>query len=305
MTAVGAVSIGLAGVGPWGVHILRDLRSLGAVVHAVARSPESIERARKGGAASIVSDAAALPDECVGYVVANRTISHLDAVEALLPRKRPIFVEKPLATDLARIERLPPAAHDLVFVMHKWRYHPGVIELARIARDQDYGPPLGLRTFRAGWGNPHADVSALWILAPHEFSIALAILGETPQLVAAAAEPLGSGADGAIAHLRTRAGLPVTMEVSAAHPVNLRRILLRCRDAICQLDSADYGVVTVRRIGDAGADTLAVGDEMPLLAELRAFLAHLAGGPAPHSSLSEEIEIVRQIAAVEALVRSS
>lgn len=299
----GGVEIGLVGAGPWGKHILRDLRALGARVHAVARSPESVGRARAGGAASIVEAAELLPRSCAGYVIANRTVSHLDAIEALLPRARPMFVEKPLGVDLERIKALPRKAHDLVFVMHKWRYHPGVVELARIARSGELGAPLGLRTFRAGWGNPHADVSALWILAPHEFSIALAILGEIPRAVAAAADPIGAS-DGAIAHLRTRAGLPVTMEVSAAHPVNLRRILLRCRDAVCQLDSGDYAAVKIKRVDDGQADTIAVSEEMPLLAELRAFLAHLDGGPAPATSLSEEIAIVTEIAAVAALVRA-
>lgn len=298
----GDVEIGLVGVGPWGRHILRDLRALDACVHAVARSPESVDRARSGGAASIVDAPELLPRSCAGYVVANRTISHLDAVEALLPRGRPIFVEKPLGVDLERIEALPREAHDLVFVMHKWRYHPGVKELARIAGSGDYGPPLGLRTFRAGWGNPHDDVNALWILAPHEFSIALAILGEVPRAVAAAADPVGAGDGGAVAHLRTRAGLPIAMEVSAAHPLNLRRILLRCRDAICQLDSADYTAITIKPVQGRAPDTIPVGDEMPLLAELRAFLAHLDGGPAPVTSLREEIKIVTQIADVAALM---
>lgn len=302
MTA--GVEIGLVGVGPWGKHILRDLRALGARVHAVARSPDSIERARTGGATSIVEAPGMLPHSCAGYVVANRTVSHLDAVEALLPRGRPIFVEKPLAADLERIKALPPEAHELVFVMHKWRYHPAVIELGRLARSGEYGAPRGLRTFRAGWGNPHPDVSALWILAPHDFSIALCILGEVPRVVAAAADPVGAG-DGAIAHLRTRAGLPVTIEASAAHPLNMRRILLRCDDAICQLDSVDYAAVTVKHIADGRTDTIRVSEDMPLLAELRAFLAHLDGGPAPVTSLSEEIEIVTEIAAIAALVQAA
>lgn len=299
----GGVEIGLVGVGPWGKHILRDLSALGARVHAVARSPESVGRACAGGAASIVEAPELLPRSCAGYVIANRTVSHLDAIEALLPRGRPMFVEKPLGVDLERIKALPREAHDLVFVMHKWRYHAGVVELARIARSGEFGAPLGLRTFRAGWGNPHADVSALWILAPHEFSIALAILGEIPRAVAATADPIGAG-DGAVAHLRTRAGLPVTMEVSAAHPVNLRRILLRCRDAVCQLDSADYAAVRVQRVDDGPSDTIAVSEEMPLLAELRAFLAHLDGGPPPATSLSEEIAIVTEIVAVAKLARA-
>ena len=298
------MNIGLVGVGPWGAHILRDLRTLGAVVHAVARSPKSIERAQKGGAASVVFSPDALPHSCSGYVVANRTTSHLDAVEELLPRGRPIYVEKPLTSDVARAKRLPEEAHHLVFIMHKWRYHPGVIELARIAAREDYGPAEGLRSFRLGWGVFHADVSTLWTLAPHEYSIALEIFGEVPRPVAAWQDPLTSNEAAASARLETRAGVPIMFEVSTNHPVKLRRLLLKCRDAVCQLDDTDYGAISVRPLGARSPDVIRVGDELPLFAELRAFLDHLRGGPPPKTSFAEELQVIESIAEIEAMIAS-
>jgi predicted dehydrogenase len=291
-----SLDIGLVGVGPWGAHILRDLRSLGATVHAAARFPESIARARDGGAASIVDDPGKLPS-CAGYVIANRTSQHLDAIETLLPRGRPIFTEKPISPDVDRTKRLPASAFGLVFVMHKWRYHPGVLELARIASSGEYGPVLGLRTMRLGFGNPHADAGSLWILAPHDLSIALEILGETPQLVSAAIDPMD--ATGAIAHLRTHDGTPITMEVSSGHPHPNRSILLHCRDAIFTLNSTNYEVIDACRIDDGARSAIMVPGTMPLLAELRAFLEHLEGGPPPVTSLAEEIKIIEVIASIE------
>lgn len=297
-----AVEIGLVGVGPWGKHILRDLRALGARVHAVARSPQSIERAKTGGAASIVSAPEDLPESCAGYVVANRTSSHLDAVEALLPRARPIFVEKPLSSDVTRARRLPDAARRLVFVMHKWRYHPGTIELARIARSGEYGPAEGLRTFRLSWGISHVDTNALWVLAPHELSIALEILGEIPKPVAARQDALTSAEPAAIAHLETSAGVPMTFEVSSMHPTRLRRIMLKCRDALCVLEDSNYNKVSVWRPGAREPKAIRVSDEMPLLAELRAFLAHINGGPPPMTAFEDELEIIDSIAKIEAMI---
>jgi predicted dehydrogenase len=296
--------IGLVGVGPWGRHILRDLNSLGAEVHAVARSPESIARARDGEARSIVDDPEKLPADCDAYVIANRTTSHLDAIEPLLPRGRPMFVEKPIAPDVARVKRLPDYARERIFIMHKWRYHPGVLEMQRIAASGDYGPVEGLRTFRLGWGNPHRDANSLWILAPHDFSIALQILGEVPTLVTAAPDPADLSGGGAIAHLRTRAGVPFSMELSAGHPSRLRRIMLRCRDALCQLDDSDYAAIRIHKIGETEPRVIRVSDELPLLAELRAFLDHVKGGPAPATGLAEEIKIIEQIARIEAMIRS-
>lgn len=292
--------IGLVGVGPWGAHILRDLKTLGAVVHAVANSDASIARATTGGAETIVRAPELLPQSCAGFVIANRTISHLDAIETLLPRGKSIFSEKPLGTDVQRMRALPRTAERLVFVMHKWRYHPGVLALAQMAREQMYGPLLGLRTFRTGWGNPHPDVNSLWILAPHELSIALEITGEIPQLVSAFADPLWPGADAAIAYLRTVTGVPVVLETSSAHSIPVRRVIARFQDAVCVLDSADYTALSVARFPDGERTVVRVSDELPLIAELRCFIAHVQGGKPPVTSLQDEIRIVETISAIEA-----
>ena len=288
-----SMTIGLVGVGPWGRNILRDLRSLGVTVHAVARSVASVANAKEGGAASVTDHPDDLPP-CDGYVVAVRTVSHLDVIDRLLPRGRPIFCEKPLSDDLARIEALPAAAQDLVFTMHKWRYHPGVLEIARIARANELGQVIALRTFRAGWSDGHPDTTPFWILAPHEISIAREILGEVPQPVAAFSAAQ-SAKDGVIARYRTQEGVPFTFEVSARHPINLRRIILTCEDGVCTLDASDYGAILVQREGDAEPSRRPVSTAMPLLAELEAFVAHVAGGRAPKTALHEEIEMIRAL----------
>ena len=298
-----SLTIGLVGVGPWGRHILRDLLSLGATVHAVARSPESVARARDGGAATVTDHPERLPP-CDGYVVAVRTVSHLDVIDHLLPRGRPIFCEKPLSPDLSRVEALPAAARDLVFTMHKWRYHPGVLELARIARDGDLGAVTGLRTFRTGWSDNHPDTIPFWNLAPHDMSIALEILGEVPEPMTAFAEASDDPGRGAVAWCRSTSGVPFTFEVSARHPVNLRRVVLRCEHGACALDSSDYGVVTVRSEGEA-ATQVRVADTMPLLAELEAFLIHLRGGPPPHTPFAEEIAVLRALTRTLELARGT
>jgi predicted dehydrogenase len=215
----------------------------------------------------------------------------------LLPRGAPIFSEKALSNDVARAKRLPADAR--VFIMHKWRYHPGVTELARIARDGDYGPVRGFRSYRMGWGNSHSDVSSLWILTPHDLSMALEILGETPRFISAARDPMGVGNDGAIAHLAA-AGVPVTIEMSSGHPIPTRRIMLHCRDAVCVLDAARYHELMVRRFDESEPRVVQLSTEMPLMAELKAFLSHIQGGPAPVTALKDELDIITVLAEIEA-----
>jgi hypothetical protein len=45
--------------------------------------------------------------------------------------------------------------------------------------------------------------------------------------------------------------------------------------------------------------------ELPLLAELRAFVTHLAGGPAPKSSAAEGAAMVRRIVELGALAEAA
>ena len=45
----------------------------------------------------------------------------------------------------------------------------------------------------------------------------------------------------------------------------------------------DYGRIDIQ-LADGTSRSEEVGDEMPLLAELAAFVDHLAGGPPPRSS---------------------
>ena len=303
-----AVAIGLVGVGDWGRHILRDLKSLGAEVHTVARSEASVTRATGGGAASIVRTVEELPSHCSGYVIASDTTAHLEAVEILIARGKPIYVEKPLSPDISRARRLPPAAEKLVFTMHKWRYHPGLVELARIAMTREFGPVTGLRSFRMGWENHHHDVNAIWVLAPHDFSIALHLFGEVPHVVDAWPDPSVEGDGGALIRAETSSGVPIVIEVSSGKPNKHRSVVLSCRDAVCELDDTQYDRIVIRPRGtlqSAAFEERRVASDMPLKAELAAFLDHIAGGPPPFTALSEEIAIIEAIARVHELAFGS
>ncbi len=126
------------GCGAWGRYILRDLVSLGCEVPVVARSERSVANAREGGAATIVGSIEELP-EVAGVVVATPTSSHAEVVEEALGLGVPVYVEKPLTDDAAAAERLAAQAPDRLFVMDKWRYHPGVEALAELARSDELG----------------------------------------------------------------------------------------------------------------------------------------------------------------------
>lgn len=300
-------AVGLIGCGRWGRYILDDLLSLGCEVTVVSASEAGRQSASAAGATQIVDHISQLPD-VAGLVVATPTITHAEVIDSLLPRKVPIFTEKPMTSDRESALRLARLAPDRLFVMDKWRYHAGVEMLRDIARSEELGPVTGLRTTRAQWGNPHCDVDISWVLMPHDLSIALEVLGEIPTPRHALAEHTNGRVTSMFAILGNERTEPwLVVEVSSRHPQNRRELSLHCRDGVAVLDGGYSPDLTVRRRANpAAADTLAselrpVSQELPLLRELRAFVEHLQGGPAPRSSAAEGALVVSTIAALRSL----
>lgn len=296
--------IGLAGCGRWGKLILRDLLSLGCDVPVVARSAASRQRAEEAGATEIVAELSSLRG-VDGIVIATPTATHAEVVGEALEFGVPVFVEKPLTADVFSARRLAAAAPDRLFVMDKWRYHPGVRELARIARSRELGEVVGIHARRVTLGHRYSDVDTVWIHAPHDLAIALEILGEVPAPRQAVPELVGGELAGLTAILGEAPWLVV--EVSALAPAHRRELRLVCEGGVAQLDGGYAESVVIGRAGAIDADAVEhrpAQGEMPLLAELRAFAEHLRGGPPPLSSAADGVLIVEAVEEMIALARA-
>lgn len=304
--AAGAkLRVGLVGCGRWGRFILRDMLTLGCEVPVVARSEASRERAREGGASAIVAELASL-GEVNGVVVATPTVTHAEVVGEALELGVPIFVEKPLTADVDSARRLAATAPDRLFVMDKWRYHPGVRELARIAQSEELGPVVGIHARRVTFGHPYKDVNTVWIHAPHDLAIALEVLGRVPEPRYAVAETVGEELAGVTAILGESPWM--VLEVSTLAPSHRRELRLVCEGGVAQLDGGYAETVVIGRAGELREDSAerrVLTGELPLLAELRAFVEHLEGGPPPQSSAADAVAIVEGVAEIVALAQTA
>jgi predicted dehydrogenase len=299
-----ATAIGLVGCGSWGKHILRDLVALGCDVSVVARSERTTATAREGGAFSVVGSIPELP-AVDGIVVATPTAAHALTVAESLERDVPVFVEKPLTHDLTEAQRLAESAPDRLFVMDKWRYHPGIELLASIGRSGELGRVEGLRTTRVGWGNPHTDVDSIWILAPHDLAIGLEILGALPQPRTAVADAANGSATGLVGLLGDKPWLAI--EVGTRTLTTRREISLVCEEGVAVLPDGYSDRVLMargvdpRELHGVEPEVRPISTEFPLLRELRAFVEFLGGGPPPRSSAEEGVAIVRCISELRSL----
>jgi len=306
MVAEGAVSrprplrIGLVGCGRWGRFVLRDLVTLGCHVPVVARSAESRRNAQAGGADLVVDSIEALP-VVDGVVVAAPTRPRTAVITALLARQIPIFTEKPLAATVEEAEQLARAGVGRLFVMEKWRYHPGVMEMARINRSAEFGAVRGVRTARLSWGIDHPDVDAVWTLLPHDIAIVDEILDGIPQPQWAVGEILG-GEPAALLGGLGQAPWAV-VEVSAVSDVRKREVRLCCEQATVVLAEDDHlAIISAHQTGAPPTkERRNLATELPLMAELREFVGHVDGGPAPRVPASRGVEVVRAAAKLREL----
>ncbi len=300
------------GCGRWGRNILRDLRLLGARVTVVARGEASVGRARDGEAHAIVAslDDVAAAD---GVVVVTPAPDHTRAMLDAARLDCPLFCEKPLITDPADEPRLVAALGERLFVMHKWRWHPGIEALAELAGSGELGEVRGVRTTRLGRGPFHFRVDSVDTLVPHDLSIAIAVLGELPPVRFASGTPypgLPGGYTELSAVLSAGDGPRVTIEASSVSAHRLRRVEVTgtLGSAVLRDPEAD-AVEVLLHGGDLDAPArerrVELEREWPLVRELRDFVAHCAGGPPPRATGAEGFAVVRAIGDLRAALGSA
>jgi|GEM_PF-293706 len=291
--------IGLVGCGNWGKFILRDLKSLGCHVSVVVSSPESIKNAKQFGADVFIPRMDEMKN-VDGIVVAVPSSFHSEIIDQLLDRpSTPIFTEKPMTCNTEDARRLVKKGGERIFVMDKWRYHPGIELLREIANKQELGDVLGMRLIQVGWGDPHPDVDVVWTLTSHCLSIALEVLGEIPKPIAAFGEYLNDHAVGIVGALGHNPW--VVLEVSARSPEKRREFRLHCSRGVAFVPEGITDHVRVVHGTDPFesktpvVEKWPVSTEMPLLRELKTFVEYLHGGPAPKSTAFEGLSIVEAI----------
>lgn len=290
-------SVALVGCGRWGRRILRDLRSLGC--HVTVVDPDAEARAL-GDAAVSHWDRLPMSGAFDGVIVATPTATHAEVVADVLRLGVPVFCEKPLAASLADALAMQS---ERLFAMHVWRYHPGIEALAAIARKQELGAVIGLRTTRTGWTSPRTDVDATFTLVPHDLSIALAVLGHIPTPRHALVEQLDGRAVGMLATLKDAAGPWFVLEASTRYADKRREVRLHCRDGVASLPHGESTALQIAR-GTSERPELelrAFDPEPALLRELRVFVAHLRGGPPPPTNAAEGLAVVQALLALRAL----
>jgi predicted dehydrogenase len=228
--------LAVVGLGYWGPNLLRvaaDLPDV-QVTHICDRDPARLERfARRHPtmtATTRYDDVLEDPD-VDAIMLATPVFTHFDLAQRALRAHKHTFVEKPLAPSPAEADALLDLAEQedrLLMCGHTFLYSPAVREVRQLVSSGDLGDIFFISSSRVNLGLHQRDISVVWDLGPHDFSILLYWLEEMPETVRAIGRDsvVRGIPDVAFISLTFPSGIVASVELSWLAPSKLRRTVM-------------------------------------------------------------------------------
>jgi predicted dehydrogenase len=233
---VDATRVAVVGLGYWGPNLLRVLAEQADVEIAwiCDRDHERLRqfRRRHSGAHATTHFARVLSDPTVdAVVIATPVHTHYDLALQALQAGKHVFVEKPLADSSALADHLVQVAEEndrVLMCGHTFIYSPPVRAVKQLLEHGSLGDVYFISSSRVNLGLHQRDVSVIWDLAPHDFSILLYWLNELPVSIRAVGrDSVVKGiADVAFVTMNFASGIIVNCEFSWLAPSKLRRTVI-------------------------------------------------------------------------------
>ncbi|MBA2643465.1 MAG: Gfo/Idh/MocA family oxidoreductase [Actinobacteria bacterium] len=324
--SVDPVRVAVIGLGYWGPNLVRNLFELESaeLVLVCDQRAEAVEQVRRRypSVRGATSTDDVLEDPAVEAVVVATPIgTHLELARASLSAGKHTLVEKPLADSIAGAAELAHLARERGLVLvpgHTFLYSPPVQAVQEMISAGELGDIYFISTSRVNLGLHQSDASVVWDLAPHDFSILLYWLRETPTYVTALSRGcvIPDTPDVAFLNLEYASGVIAHAELAWLAPSKLRRTtVVGSRKMVVYDDTSiepvrvfDSGV-TLRDPGTFGEYRLSyrTGDIVsprvdvsePLSLELDDFCRSIRGGSQPRATAELGLDVVRMIEAAE------
>jgi len=316
--------MGLVGLGYWGPNILRALMEQPDVEVASIcdRDEERLAQAasRYPAVHATRNYEELLEDPDIDAIlIATPVFTHFELASAALRSSKHTFVEKPLAPSTAEANELIELAEDVdrrLMCGQTFLYSPPVNTIKSLIDADELGQVYFISSSRVNLGLHQRDVSVIWDLGPHDFSILLHWLKETPEsVVASGRDSIVEGIhDVAFITLRFPSGIIANVELSWLAPSKLRRTaIVGSKKMVVYEDGAaepvrvfDRGVIykdpktfgeyqLSYRSGDILSPRIPASE--PLVAELAEFV-HLirTGADCPNLELAMKVVMLAEAA---------
>ena len=230
------VGVAVIGLGYWGPNLLRVLSENPDVevrwICDLDRERLAKHRRRIPSVRVTTRIERVLNDPSVDAVmIATPVHTHYDLAARALEAGKHVFVEKPLAPSSELADDLAAFARDrrrILMCGHTFIYSPPVRAVKRLLEAGTLGDIFFISSSRVNLGLHQRDVSVIWDLGPHDFSILLYWLSEIPTSVRAVGrDSIVKGiADVAFVTMTFASGIVCNVELSWLAPSKLRRTVV-------------------------------------------------------------------------------
>ncbi|RXK52905.1 Gfo/Idh/MocA family oxidoreductase [Oleiharenicola lentus] len=182
------LNVGVVGCGYWGPNLIRNFRSLpDCRMRTICDASEARLRHLKTLYPEVEAETKfenLLNDTTLdAIVIATPVRHHFPMAKSSLLAGKHTFIEKPLAASVAQCEELVDLAKKqglILMVGHTFLYSPAVRKMKEIVDKGDIGEIRYISARRLNLGLFQKDINVAWDLAPHDISIILHIMNETP-----------------------------------------------------------------------------------------------------------------------------
>lgn len=253
------VGVAVVGLGYWGPNLLRVLADQPEAevrwICDLDRERRQRSKRRYPAVKTTARVDRVLADPGVeAVIIATPVHTHYPLAMQALRAGKHVFVEKPLAQSSELADDLAAAAAEreqILMCGHTFVYSPPVRAIKRMLEARTLGDIYFISSSRVNLGLHQRDVSVIWDLGPHDFSILLYWLSELPISVRAVGrDSIVKGiADVAFVSMTFASGIVANVELSWLAPSKLRRTVLVGSERMVTYDD---GAVEPVRVFDSG-----------------------------------------------------
>lgn len=227
------IKVGLIGYGYWGPNLARNFHEIpSSELAAIADlKEERLQRARAlyPNAVTVKNYAELFKMGLDAVVVSTPPALHYPIAKDCLEHNLHVLVEKPMTLNSQHAIELIDLAESkklTLMVGHTFEYNSAVHALKKYMDSGELGEVYYIDAARLNLGLFQRDTNVLWDLAPHDISILLYLLGETPLSVSAHGMQCVSNGiyDVAYLNLIFPKQIPAFIRVSWLDPCKVRRV---------------------------------------------------------------------------------
>ena len=325
MTEKQDIRVAVVGGGYWGKNLVRNFAELGALDSICDTDPNKLdELARLYPDANVYkSFKQVLSNPSVyGVVIATPAVEHYSMAKQALQAGKDVLVEKPLALTVEQGEELAglAAANERVLMVgHILEYHPAVQKLVTMVREGRLGKIQYIYSNRLNLGKFRTEENILWSFAPHDISVILRILDETPNSVITSGGAYLNDeiADVTVTCMNFTSGVKGHIYVSWLHPYKEQKLVVVGSEKMAVFDDVAEDKLLlyshqvnwlnhcpVAAKGDA--EIIEIPTDEPLKQECKHFINCIRDRQEPLTSAKSGLEVLRVLdASQRSLMRGS